>query len=98
MIELVQPLPGEIVMPRIVHFELPVDDAKRASAFYESVFGWSVEDWESDEGYWPVTTGSEEPGIDTLRLSQGSRITFPTVVRLSIAPCASSVLSSAYLA
>ena len=52
-------------MPRIVHFELPVDDAARASAFYNAVFGWDVLNAENDdEGYWVVTTGTEEPGIN----------------------------------
>lgn len=53
-------------MPRIVHFELPVEDAKRAAKFYEGVFGWDVQGWEGDEGYWLVTTGKDddEPGID----------------------------------
>ena len=51
-------------MPRIIHFELPVEDAKRASKFYGDVFGWDVQGWEGDEGYWLVTTGSDEPGID----------------------------------
>ena len=37
-------------MPRIIHLELPVDDAKRAATFYEDVFGWRVQSWENDEG------------------------------------------------
>jgi predicted enzyme related to lactoylglutathione lyase len=27
---------------RVVHFEIPFDDAERAQAFYRSVFGWDV--------------------------------------------------------
>jgi hypothetical protein len=27
---------------KVVHFEIPYDDAERAGAFYRSVFGWEV--------------------------------------------------------
>lgn len=32
-------------MGRLVHFEIHVDDAKRAKKFYGEVFGWTFEDW-----------------------------------------------------
>lgn len=52
-------------MPRVVHFELVVDDFDRAIKFYKSVFGWRIEKWEGPVAYWLVTTGDEEsPGID----------------------------------
>lgn len=51
-------------MPRIIHFELPVENVERAAKFYEGVFGWDVQGWEQDESYWLVTTGSDETGID----------------------------------
>jgi predicted enzyme related to lactoylglutathione lyase len=51
-------------MPRVIHFELPVDDAERAINFYRKVFGWQINKWEGPEDYWLVTTGSGEPGID----------------------------------
>ena len=58
-------------MPRIVHFELPVEDHERAAEFYGSVFGWQVQGVEDDEeGYWVLTTGSEEPGIDGALISK----------------------------
>jgi predicted enzyme related to lactoylglutathione lyase len=38
-------------MPRVTHFELLVDDANRASEFYETVFHWKVQGWEGEEGY-----------------------------------------------
>jgi predicted enzyme related to lactoylglutathione lyase len=58
-------------MPRIVHFELPVEDHKRAAEFYGSVFGWHVQGVEDDEeGYWVLTTGLEEPGIDGALISK----------------------------
>lgn len=52
-------------MPRVVHFEIPVDDPERAVAFYQDVFGWKIEKWDSPFDYWLVTTGAgEDPGID----------------------------------
>ena len=29
-------------MAKVVHFEIPVDDARRASAFYRDFLGWEV--------------------------------------------------------
>ena len=49
-------------MSRVVHFEIHADDVARARAFYETVFGWSVEDWSEYAGmpYLGVTTGAED--------------------------------------
>ncbi len=53
-------------MARVVHFEIHADDPERAIKFYQSVFGWRIEKWQSDAGeYWMVFTGRDpEPGID----------------------------------
>jgi predicted enzyme related to lactoylglutathione lyase len=55
-------------MPRVVHFEIGVDDPKRAVKFYTDVFGWKVDQWQTPQGpmdYWLVTTGqAPEAGID----------------------------------
>jgi len=52
-------------MPRVVHFELPVEDPERASTFYRKVFGWTIQKWDGSQEYWLVTTGAKEmPGID----------------------------------
>ena len=52
-------------MPRVVHFEIAVDDPERVGRFYTDVFGWKVEQWEGgDQAYWLVTTGEDEPGIN----------------------------------
>lgn len=29
-------------LSKVVHFELPADDPKRAVAFYEKAFGWTI--------------------------------------------------------
>lgn len=52
-------------MPRVVHFEIPADEPKRAKKFYEKVFGWEIAEWEGPVEYWLIKTGEEdEPGID----------------------------------
>ncbi|MDD1775422.1 MAG: VOC family protein [Methanobacterium sp.] len=52
-------------MPKIIHFEIPVDKPERAIEFYTKVFGWKIQKWEGEFDYWLVTAGEEdEPGID----------------------------------
>lgn len=52
-------------MPRVVHFEIAVDDPDRAVAFYRDTFGWKIEKWEGPMDYWLIKTGeSGEMGID----------------------------------
>jgi predicted enzyme related to lactoylglutathione lyase len=53
-------------MPRIVHFEISVDEPQRAMDFYSNVFGWKFDIWGGGEqDYWMVSTGDKsEPGID----------------------------------
>jgi uncharacterized protein len=50
-------------MLRPVHFEIHAADPARAQAFYESVFGWTFQQWE-DNPYWLMSTGKDGPGID----------------------------------
>ncbi len=45
---------------KIVHFEIPYDDADRASKFYSEVFGWQLMSM-PDMGYTMVTTGPSDP-------------------------------------
>ncbi len=52
-------------MSRVVHFEIPADDPKRAIKFYEKVFDWQIEKWDGPIEYWLIMTGEEDkPGID----------------------------------
>lgn len=49
---------------RVVHFEIPVDDADRAGAFYRELFAWDVQRFGPVE-YWMLTTGAEPgPGAE----------------------------------
>jgi predicted enzyme related to lactoylglutathione lyase len=69
-------------MPRVVHFELAVDDPERAVNFYRSVFGWQIDKWSGPTDYWLVTTGeSSEVGINgaLTRRSEGFMNTVNTV-------------------
>lgn len=51
-------------MPRVIHFEINVDEPERAVKFYKDVFGWKVDKWEGPIEYWLITTGkSDQPGI-----------------------------------
>ena len=72
---------------RLVHFEIPFDDQDRASAFYETAFGWQLASMPG-MGYTLVTTGpsSEETGptepgfINGGMLQRQDPITSPVLV------------------
>jgi len=49
-------------MARPVHFEIHATDPSVAKAFYETVFGWRIEQW-GPNLYWTIATG-DGPGID----------------------------------
>jgi hypothetical protein len=51
-------------MPRVSHFDIPVDDPARAQKFYEEVFDWKFDKWDGPMDYWMVKTGDDEPGIN----------------------------------
>ena len=51
---------------KIVHFEVPVDDQKRAAKFFEQAFDWKIKKWQSEDfDYWTIETGDpDQAGID----------------------------------
>lgn len=56
---------------RVVHFEIPAKDLKRASKFYADAFGWDMQDQGGDYGGYivavsgpPIPTGMENIGIN----------------------------------
>ena len=63
-------------MPKIVHFELPFDDAERANRFYGDVFGWQSSKWDGPEEYYLQDTGGDdEPyGIGGALIGRGSAL------------------------
>ena len=67
-------------MPKIVHFEIPVDDPERAIAFYRDVLGWAVSRY-GDTPYWLVRAGEdEEPGADGALVSREELHRAPVLV------------------
>lgn len=51
-------------MSKVIHFEIPVDDARRAAAFYQDVLGWVIAG-SDEQPYWLVQAGADdEPGAN----------------------------------
>lgn len=66
-------------MSKVVHFEIPVDDAERASAFYRDAFRWDIAT--GDQPYWLVKAGADdEPGADGALIGRGEVHQSPVVV------------------
>lgn len=52
-------------MPKVIHFEIAVENPERAQAFYADALGWNITKWDGPVDYWLATTGAREaPGID----------------------------------
>lgn len=49
-------------MDSVVHFEMPYDDAARASRFYQSAFGWQMNAMGADMGHYVLATTTETDG------------------------------------
>ena len=52
-------------MDSVTHFEIPVDNPKRASEFYSKVFGWQLNQWGEMEYWMASTTASDKDGRPT---------------------------------
>ena len=75
-----------VMSGRVVHFEIPYDDAERARSFYADVFGWQMMPMQG-MGYTLVTTGptgdqgATEPGfINGGMVERGGAFITPDVV------------------
>lgn len=67
-------------MAKVVHFEIPVDDPERASAFYRDALGWEIAGW-GDQPYWLVTAGKpEDVGADGALIGRGDIHQHPVLV------------------
>ena len=73
-------------MPKVIHFEIPATDTKRAVAFYEKAFGWKINKFGQEEmDYWLVTAGEDaEPGINGA-IAKKDEVHPATVNTLSVA-------------
>ena len=65
-------------MGRVIHFELPIDNAERATNFYRGVFGWTIQKWDGPVDYWLVGTGESQPGIDGAFIMRSGAMTHTT--------------------
>jgi predicted enzyme related to lactoylglutathione lyase len=61
-----QSLSGGEELPKVIHFEIPATDTKRAVAFYGKAFGWKINRFGMEQmDYWLVTAGEDaEHGIN----------------------------------
>ena len=68
-------------MPRVIHFEIALNDPDKTGKFYADVFGWKVSKWPGPVDYWLVTTGDNEPGIDggILKASEATKPVVNTI-------------------
>jgi predicted enzyme related to lactoylglutathione lyase len=63
---------GDLIMPKIVHFDVPVDDINRAKKFYEKLFNWKIEKMPGPMEYYEITT-TDEKGNDAVDGGMGIR-------------------------
>ncbi len=67
-------------MSKIVHFEIPVDDATRAAAFYGDVLGWEMSGF-GDQPYWLVRAGpDDEVGANGALIARGDLHRSPVLI------------------
>lgn len=48
-----------MAMNPVVHFEMPLEDARRLMAFYKTVFGWQMQDTGPEMGNYVLATTTE---------------------------------------
>jgi predicted enzyme related to lactoylglutathione lyase len=67
----------------ICHIEIPTTDIKKATKFYQELFGWKIEMW-PDSGYASFDTGKEPGGgimkVDKVSPPMGMGLTFYVLV------------------
>jgi uncharacterized protein len=78
-----------MIMSKVVHFEIPVDDLDRAKNFYGSVFGWELQTMPMNEGEYTSVKTTEvdeqtqlptEPGaINGGMFVRDERLTTPVI-------------------
>jgi predicted enzyme related to lactoylglutathione lyase len=75
---------GEKV-PKVIHFEIPAQDTKRAVAFYEKVFNWKLNNYGGGMDYWLAAAGEDkEPGINGAIIVKSD--THPTTINTISVP------------
>lgn len=76
---------GEVQMPgELVHFDIPVDDVEKMTAFYRNVMGWTVEPYAGDfPDYWrlapePDREGALEGGLGKKQMPEQGPMNYYT--------------------
>ncbi|MHB9154572.1 MAG: VOC family protein [Endomicrobiales bacterium] len=49
-------------MDKVTHFEVPVENMKRAQKFFQGAFGWNFEVWDKDY-YYAETVETDKKGV-----------------------------------
>lgn len=83
-------------MPKVVHFEIPVDNPERALQFYEKAFGWTFQKW-GDWPYWLASGGPEdERGVDGALMPRDEATATPvTIIGVENIDAAAKAITSA---
>jgi predicted enzyme related to lactoylglutathione lyase len=76
-----------MTMNKVIMFELPVANVKRASAFYKKAFGWRIDPWNGSYGVITVPEDKnwvpkEKGAINGEMYKRGSKDEMPMVVVL----------------
>jgi len=68
-------------MPRVIHFEIPMDEPERAAKFYAEVFGWQIQKWDGPQDYWMAKTGADaQAGINGALMKRADFPNFTSVI------------------
>jgi len=73
------------ILSKVIHFEICVDDPKRAISFYEKAFGWKIQKFDDPTmDYWLIEAGEkEEPVINGALLPRRPKMP-PTTNTISV--------------
>jgi len=81
-------------MPKVVFFEICVEDLEAAADFYSRVFGWEIYEDETDPDSWNITSSDDDdyglPGALTARVDEWSS-TVNTIEVPSLEQCAQEI-------
>lgn len=79
-------------MNKVVHFEIPADDLKRADDFYKTVFGWGIQVFPTEGGEYHMATTTpindkqmpKEPGAINGGIVERGKIAQSPVLYLAV--------------
>jgi predicted enzyme related to lactoylglutathione lyase len=84
-----------MALNRPTHFEIPVDDPRRAEKFYGDVFGWTFRPFPGAPAYYGLALTGEGAGIDgALMQRDGGNAMTLTIDVASIEDAVASIIAS----